>query len=152
MSPQIRAMRDKDVPPVAALEAENFSMPWSGQAFADVLHREDVIFLVACEGERILGYVGVYCSLDEGEITNVCVAGTVRRQGIANLLLTQLFGRLQARGILRVFLEVRVSNTPAIRLYEKLGFSVAGTRRDFYENPREDAYVMAAEPVVSTGG
>jgi ribosomal-protein-alanine N-acetyltransferase len=145
-------MRDKDVPFVAALEAENFSMPWSGQAFADVLRREDVIFLVACEGERILGYVGVYCSLDEGEITNVCVAGAARRQGIANLLLTQLFGRLVARGILRVFLEVRVSNTPAIRLYEKLGFSVAGTRRDFYENPREDAYVMAAEPVVSTGG
>jgi ribosomal-protein-alanine N-acetyltransferase len=157
MSSAIRRMQEADVAAVAALEMENFSMPWSAQAFTDVLCREDVIFLVACEEDRILGYVGVYCSLDEGEITNVCVAASARRKGIGEQLLTELFKHLQGQGIHRVILEVRTGNTPAIRLYEKLGFRVAGTRRDFYERPREDAYVMVREalecyPVVSTGG
>jgi ribosomal-protein-alanine N-acetyltransferase len=64
--------------------------------------------------------------------------------------MTQLLERLQRRGVCRVLLEVRKSNTPAIRLYEKLGFSMLGIRRDFYERPREDACMMAY-PTVSTG-
>jgi ribosomal-protein-alanine N-acetyltransferase len=152
MSIQIRELAEADVAAVAALEAENFSAPWSAQGFRDVLCREDVVFLVALDGARIAGYAGVACSLDEGEITNVCVAGDARRAGVGTRLLTQLLERLSGRGISRVALEVRKSNAPAIRLYEKLGFSIAGTRRDFYERPREDAYVMVAEPVLSTGG
>jgi ribosomal-protein-alanine N-acetyltransferase len=142
MSTQIREMTEADVPAVAALEAENFSMPWSETGFTDALCREDVIFLVAADADRIIGYVGVYCSLDEGEITNVCVAAGARRTGVGERLLTELFKRLREQGIFRVVLEVRQSNAPAIRLYEKLGFESAGTRRDFYERPREDACVM----------
>jgi ribosomal-protein-alanine N-acetyltransferase len=141
MSVQIREMTEADLPMVAALEAENFSMPWSQKGFADALCRD---------AGRLLGYVGVYCSLDEGEITNVSVDAAARRTGIGESLMTQLLERLQRRDVCRVLLEVRKSNTPAIRLYEKLGFSMLGIRRDFYERPREDACMMAY-PTVSTG-
>ena len=62
----IREMTASDIDAVAALEAELFSMPWSAQGFADTLCREDVLFLVACEDDSLLGYVGVYCTADEG--------------------------------------------------------------------------------------
>ena len=147
----IREMSASDVDAVAALEAEIFSMPWSAQGFEDTLCREDVLFLVAREEDHVLGYVGVYCTADEGEITNVAVAPSVRRRGVGQELLSELIGRLAQKEIYRIVLEVRVSNEPAIRLYEKQGFVTMGKRKNFYEKPVEDAYVMVREPVVSTG-
>ena len=147
----IREMSALDIDTVAALEAEIFSKPWSAQGFADTLHREDVLFLVAYEEEKLLGYAGVYCTLDEGEITNVAVEQTARRCGIGRALMETLIRALADRGIFRIVLEVRASNEPAIRLYEQTGFSVAGTRKNFYEKPTEDAYVMVREPIVPTG-
>ena len=147
----IREMSASDVDAVAALEAEIFSMPWSAQWFADTLCREDVLFLVACEEETLLGYVGVYCTADEGEITNVAVVQSARNRGIGRELLLEMIKRIEQRGISRLVLEVRVSNDPAIRLYEKQGFAVMGKRKNFYEKPTEDAYVMVREPVVPTG-
>lgn len=147
----IREMTASDIDAVAALEAELFSMPWSAQGFADTLCREDVLFLVACEDDSLLGYVGVYCTADEGEITNVAVAQTARRRGIGQELLRHLIDQLVQRGIGRIVLEVRVSNDPAIRLYEKQGFVTMGKRKNFYEKPTEDAYVMVRQPIVSTG-
>lgn len=146
----IRPMTAADIAQVAALEAVTFSMPWSENSFAEALKREDALFLVA-RGEALLGYAGVSLALDEGEITNVAVAEGARRRGVARRLLETLTARLLERGIRQIFLEVRVSNTPAIRLYESLGFVIAGTRRRFYERPVEDAYVMACEPAVSYG-
>lgn len=139
----IRTMQEGDVAAVAALEAQIFPMPWSAAGFADTLPREDVIFLVAYEQDKLLGYVGIYCTLDEGEITNVAVAPAARRRGIARALLTELKQRLTNRNVDRIVLEVRVSNEPAIRLYEQMGFAVLGTRKNFYEKPTEDAYIMA---------
>lgn len=147
----IREMSALDIEAVAALESEIFSMPWSAQGFEDTLCREDVLFLVASEADHVLGYVGVYCTADEGEITNVAVAPSARRQGIGQKLLADLIGRLAQKEIYRIVLEVRVSNEPAIRLYEKQGFVTMGKRKNFYEKPVEDAYVMVREPVVSTG-
>lgn len=141
----IRTMQKGDVAAVAALEAQIFSMPWSAAGFADTLPREDVIFLVAYEQDELLGYVGIYCTLDEGEITNVAVAPAARRRGIARALLTELKRQLACRNVARIVLEVRVSNEPAIRLYEQLGFSVLGVRKNFYEKPTEDAYIMACQ-------
>ena len=147
----IREMSALDIDTVAALEAEIFSMPWSARGFADTLHREDVLFLVACEGENLLGYVGVYCTADEGEITNVAVAQSARRHGVGRALIGELIRALADRKIFRIVLEVRVSNEPALHLYEQEGFAVVGTRKNFYEKPTEDAYVMVREPIVPTG-
>ncbi len=141
----IRTMQKGDVAAVAALEAQIFSMPWSAAGFADTLLRKDVIFLVAYEQDELLGYVGIYCTLDEGEITNVAVAPAARRRGIARALLTELKRQLACRNVAQIVLEVRVSNEPAIRLYEKLGFSVLGVRKNFYEKPTEDAYIMVCQ-------
>ncbi len=141
----IRTMQKGDVAAVAALEAQIFPMPWSAAGFADTLPREDIIFLVAYEQDELLGYVGIYCTLDEGEITNVAVAPAARRRGIARALLTELKQQLACRNVARIVLEVRVSNEPAIRLYEQMGFSVLGVRKNFYEKPTEDAYIMACQ-------
>ncbi len=141
----IRTMQKGDVAAVAALEAQIFPMPWSAAGFADTLPREDILFLVAYEQDELLGYVGIYCTLDEGEITNVAVAPAARRRGIARALLTELKQQLACRNVARIVLEVRVSNEPAIRLYEQMGFSVLGVRKNFYEKPTEDAYIMACQ-------
>lgn len=147
----VREMTAADIEAVARLEAQIFSVPWTAQGFADTLHREDILFLVAYEKNRLAGYAGVYCTADEGEITNVAVAPSARRRGVARALMHTLIGMLADRQIFRIVLEVRTSNEPAIRLYEQNGFSVVGTRKNFYEKPVEDAYVMVREPIVPTG-
>lgn len=138
----VRAMRSGDVPAVAELEAQIFSQPWSAQGFWDALALPDTVFLVAEEEHRILGYIGMYLSIDEGEITNVAVAPDARRQGVGQELLLQIKREAKQRAVGRLVLEVRTSNEGAIALYEKNGFSVAGVRKGFYEHPKEDAYIM----------
>lgn len=138
----VRAMRSGDVPAVAELEAQIFSQPWSAQGFLDALALPDTVFLVAEEEHRILGYIGMYLSIDEGEITNVAVAPDARRRGVGQELLLQIKREAKQRAVGRLVLEVRTSNEGAIALYEKNGFSAAGVRKGFYEHPKEDAYIM----------
>lgn len=138
----VRAMRSGDVPAVAELEAQIFSQPWSAQGFLDALALPDTVFLVAEEEHRILGYIGMYLSIDEGEITNVAVTPDARRRGVGQELLLQIKREAKQRAVGRLVLEVRTSNEGAIALYEKNGFSVAGVRKGFYEHPKEDAYIM----------
>ena len=95
------------------------------------------------EAGSILGYCGMYMALDEGEITNVAISEACRNRGYGEQLVTELMQQGRKHGIRRYVLEVRVSNEPAIRLYQKLGFSVLGTRKNFYEKPSEDAYIMS---------
>ena len=138
----IRKMEARDVSWMARIEQENFSMPWSEKAFMDSLSLEEALFLVAEEEDRVLGYIGIYLSFEEGEITNVSVDSSSRNKGVGSELVEQLKKEAQARGTEKIFLEVRVSNEPAIRLYEKQGFEQVGCRKNFYEKPREDAWVM----------
>lgn len=139
---EIRPMKPEDTQKVSLLEAEIFSMPWSRQAFSDSLNRSDTLFLTALDQDNIVGYIGMYVSLDEGEITNVAVAPGARRRGIGTLLLEEIKKQALLRSVRRIVLEVRVSNADAIRLYEKSGFIRAGIRKGFYEMPKEDAYIM----------
>lgn len=138
----IRDMRPEDTAAVAELEAQIFSMPWSRQGFLDALELENTIFLVAEEDARIVGYIGMYFSLDEGEITNVAVDQCMRCCGIGGMLIAELQKEAARRGLSSIVLEVRVSNEHAIRLYERNGFVNQGVRRGFYELPKEDAYIM----------
>ena len=143
---QIRKMETADIPEVAALEKEAFSMPWSEKGFADALSQPDNIFLVAETAEgRIAAYCGLYVAADEGEITNVAVSEQLRGQGIGFSLVSEICREAAVSGVANIFLEVRKTNEAARRLYEKAGFSECGIRKNFYEKPQEDAIVMCCE-------
>ncbi len=138
----VRRMQEEDVWTVSRIEQEVFSMPWSRKGFLDALNLDNTLFLVAEEDGRIVGYLGMYLSLEEGEITNVAVAEPSRGKGIGGLLLSEIKKEAKRRSIEKISLEVRVSNQTAIRLYERNGFQICGIRKDFYQLPKEDAYVM----------
>ena len=138
----IRPMTEEDLLQVETIEQESFSLPWSFDAFKSTLDREDTLYLVAEEESVILGYCGMYISFDEGEIPNVAVKKEFRSRGIGEVMMNELLSRAGERGVCSAFLEVRKSNEAAKRLYEKLGFQVAGIRKNFYEFPKEDAVIM----------
>lgn len=138
----IKHMTAAETAQVAEIAAEAFSQPWTKQGFDESLSGEDNFFLLCMEEEHVLGYCGLYMAADEGEIINVAVKHAYKGQGIADKLMQEMLAEGEKHGITRFFLEVRVSNTPAIRLYEKHGFTRQGIRKNFYENPKEDAYVM----------
>ena len=127
----IRPMEERDIAQVARIEAESFSTPWSAEAFRKSLALDYTIFLTAEWEGRVAGYCGCYVSLEEAD-----------GRGIARALLLELLRQGEARGAKAFLLEVRAGNAPAIRLYEGLGFEREGMRRNFYEQPREDALVM----------
>ncbi len=138
----IRRMEARDLAQVSANEALCFSMPWSLRAFADVLAREEMIFLVAEEEGRIVGHCGVTNVLGEGNITNVAVHPDYRKRGIGRKMLARLLQEGRKAGITAFTLEVREGNKEAVYLYEKAGFVTEGVRRGFYDKPKENALIM----------
>lgn len=138
----IRVMEREDIPQAVAMEQEYFGEPWSEQGFLEALKTPHALFLAAVWGEKLIGYCGVYLSMDEGEITNVAVHRDYRRRGVGRRLLEELQRRTLELQVHTLFLEVRVSNESAVRLYESRGFKEAGLRRNFYRNPVEDAKLM----------
>ena len=130
---------------VAALEQQCFSDPWPEAAVASELDNPLSYWLVALEGETVVGYVGSQTVLGEADIMNGAVAPTHRRQGIAIELLQRLRMDLTARDVHSLTLEVRVSNAPAIELYSRLGYVQAGRRPNYYHKPKEDALILRKE-------
>lgn len=138
----IREMNKEDLAVVAEIEKACFTMPWSQDGFEAALSMPGNVFVVYEKNDEILGYCGYYGVLDEAEITNVAVRPDMRNRGIGRDMVSALLSKANKAGIKRVLLEVRESNDPAIHLYEGLGFKKLGIRRDFYEQPRENAYIM----------
>ena len=138
-------MNPSHVAQVAALEQVCFSDPWSEASVAGELANELSFWLVAVEGETVLGYVGSQTVLDSTDILNVAVSPDHRGRGIGRALLTELEQRLRQQGVTEVLLEVRPSNAPAIALYTSLGFVQVGRRPNYYLNPREDALILKKE-------
>lgn len=138
----IRKLKESDVEPLAAIEAGSFSMPWSAKDFSDLLKRDYCLYLVAEVDGRVVGCLGMTDICHEGNIDNVVVDEDFRGKGIAWQMMQELFLRGAGRGVEAYTLEVRASNLPAIRLYEKAGFVSEGIRPDFYEKPTEDAVIM----------
>lgn len=142
---EIRQMQLDDLEQVMEIENENFSVPWTETGFFTFLIREDTLFLVAQEKEEILGYCGVVMVQDEGDITNVAVRKSWQNQGVGKKLMEELVKSTEQEGVARLFLEVRASNEPALRLYRNMGFVQTGIRKNYYEEPREDGIVMMRE-------
>ena len=140
-----RKMTPSAVPQVAAIEAQCFSLPWSEQGFLDSIAREDTIFMVTELDTKIAGYIGMYTSYGEGEITNVAVSNEYRKQGIGNALVEAMKSAGKENQLESILLEVRVSNERALSLYKRNGFKELGIRKNFYEQPTEDAIIMSCE-------
>ena len=141
-------MCEKHVPQIAALEAASFSAPWDEASIRGELDNPLALWLIATgeadagQERPVLGYVGSQSCFEDADILNVCVRPEARRRGLAEALMTELERRLIPKGVEKITLEVRASNEPAIRLYEKLGYSQVGNRKNYYEKPREDALIM----------
>ena len=130
---------------VAALETICFHDPWSEKSVASELTNPLSLWLVALDGDRVAGYVGSQSVLGESDMMNVAVHPDYRRQGVAEQLCLTLVDALKAKGNHCLTLEVRASNEPAKALYEKLGFTQIGLRKNYYRNPREDACILRKE-------
>ena len=138
----VRLMTEEDTKQVAQIEQEIFSRPWSRQGFLDAIRNKNTLYLVVEEKNEILGYLGLWKSMEEADITNLAVKENARRKGVAELLLQEAKRITLKEGVIAFTLEVRVSNQAAIQLYEKHGFHSVGRRPGFYEDPKEDALIM----------
>ena len=138
-------MKAEHVPQVAQLEKLCFADPWSEMSIESELKSIWSYWVVAVEDEQVVGYVGSQSSIDETDIMNIAVHPGWRRRGIAESLIDYLIKDLKNRGSHALMLEVRVSNDPAIALYEKLGFRQVGLRKNYYRNPKEDALILRKE-------
>ena len=138
-------MQPRHVPQVAALEKICFADPWSEKSVASELENPLSYWLVAMDGEKLVGYVGSQTVLGETDMMNVAVSPDYRRQGIAEGLILALIAALKARESHCLTLEVRDSNASARALYEKLGFSEIGRRKNYYRSSKEDALILRKE-------
>lgn len=138
-------MNASHVGAVAALEKQCFSDPWSENSVASELTNKLSLWLVAVDGDAVVGYVGSQTVMDETDMMNIAVDSGYRRLGIAEALVNALVDALKKSGSHCLTLEVRASNEPAKKLYEKLGFRQIGVRRNYYRNPKEDAHILRKE-------
>jgi ribosomal-protein-alanine N-acetyltransferase len=139
----IDEMKLDDIDAVQLVERASFPVPWPANAFRhELTQNRNAHYIVAREGDHIVGYAGLWLSLDEAHITTFAVLPDYRRRKIGERMLLSLFERAEKLGAEWLTLEVRASNLPAQRLYEKYGFRPAGIRRRYYSDNNEDAIIM----------
>jgi ribosomal-protein-alanine N-acetyltransferase len=130
------------VPMIHKIETECFSSPWSEKSIKDFITNDTAIILIALHDEKFSGYIGMYHSFGEGDITNVAVSTEYRNCGIGQKLIKSLIDYSKENSINILRLEVRESNIAAISLYKKLGFYNVGLRKNYYSHPKENAVLM----------
>ncbi|NLX83900.1 MAG: ribosomal protein S18-alanine N-acetyltransferase [Clostridiales bacterium] len=141
-----RRMTLADAPAAAALEAANFPMPWPLSAFEfEMLENLVARYMVAEQNGRMIGFAGAHMIFEEGHITNVVVAEGSRGKGIGRALMEALLQYAANLGVVYMTLEVRPSNKTAIALYESLGFIKVAVRAKYYEDNKEDAFIMVCD-------
>jgi ribosomal-protein-alanine N-acetyltransferase len=139
---------EADIDDILRIESISFTNPWTREMYLSELEHRDVSFFYIARdavGEAI-GFCSCWLILDEIHINNLAVLPEHRRGGVASSLLEQVLAEGAARGAHRATLEVRRSNDPALKLYEKFGFRVTAVRRGYYTRPDEDALVLWREP------
>ena len=142
MKIEVRDLREEDLDEVCRIEEASFSMPWKREDFQDLIDSDNSIYLVILADDRVAGAAGYTFNGFDGYINNVVIDVDRRGQGLGKVLMKELLTVGRKNGVLEFTLEVRVSNTPAIKLYESFGFKSEGVRKNFYERPVEDALVM----------
>lgn len=138
-----RSMQDEDIPAILAIENEQ-AFPWSEAMMRDCLAAPYKNIVLEQAG-KLVGFAILSIAVDEAEILNIAIAKGCQRQGLGRRLLQHLIEIAQQQGVRKVFLEVRTSNIPALKLYLQQGFKEIGIRKDYYANlmGREDAIILS---------
>lgn len=142
---ELRNMTVDDLPQVLAIERVSFPTPWTENIFRDEIHSFLCSNLVATIKGKVVGYIDFSVILDEIHLRNIAVHKDFKKKGIASQLLSRMIKIGSEKGALWSTLEVRRSNTNAIKLYEKFGFVITGVRPLYYRDTKEDAIIMWAD-------
>ena len=147
----IRPMRWPDIEPVHRIEAELFTVdPWSIEQFWSELAQPTRAYVVAVDGERIIGYAGAFLLAPDSDVQTIAVSPRDQGRGVGAVLLTWLIEQAVARDCRQMLLEVRSDNAPAIAMYERFGFERISVRRDYYALG-VDAVIMRLRPITGSG-
>jgi [ribosomal protein S18]-alanine N-acetyltransferase len=140
---------DADLDGVLEVEDESFTNPWTRDMYTWELQNRAVchIYVVRTPDCLVAGFCAFWLVVDEIHINNIAMRPRFRGHGIGTALLHHILAEARHLGARRATLEVRASNEQARRLYERLGFYVAGTRRNYYSNPVEDALILWRDDV-----
>lgn len=144
-------MQSEHIPAVIRLEQQSELSSRGEERYLRLLQNPDAVVLIAFDGSQVAGCFSGWLVADEFEIDNVAVSTDSRRNGVATKLLNASLEIAGQKGAIKAFLEVRAKNKPACSLYEKLGFSVVGRRKNYYRNPIDDALILSHEIVKQTG-
>ena len=140
----VRRATIEDAKEIFAIEMECFSVPWSLDSIeTELLNEDKKLYYVIEDTNGVVGYAGAWLVYDEGQITNIAIRPSARRQGFGAKLTSALIEECFKRGMHEIFLEVRISNLSALSLYRQLGFTGKGRRKNYYSEPKEDAYIMS---------
>ena len=137
-----RKMTAEDSEAVAEIEIKSFALPWKRKDFFIMTQNKNAEYVVAILDEKIVAYAGAWISFDEAEVMNIAVDEDFRGQGIGKKIFAELIKICMKRGANAITLEVRPSNTAAVRLYENFGLKSVGRRKNYYDKPKEDALIM----------
>jgi [ribosomal protein S18]-alanine N-acetyltransferase len=138
-----RPMKVTDIPAIMEIEQLSFADPWSEVSFEDEITANDLAYyIVSLINGNITGYAGMWVVLDEAQLTNVALHPDYRGQGTGTEILSYMIELAKQLGASIMTLEVRKSNQIAQRIYRNLGFTVRGTRKNYYPDNGEDAILM----------
>lgn len=147
---RVDPMAVEDIPAVHAIERASFITPWPDDAYRNELVTNRLAsYIVARAGDQVVGFAGLWVMVDEAHITTFAVDPRWRRRGVGQRLLLRLLELANDRRAREATLEVRLSNVPARRLYEKYGFRPVGIRPRYYSDNGEDALIMTTDPLAS---
>jgi ribosomal-protein-alanine N-acetyltransferase len=139
-----------DLPAVHAIERASFAVPWPDDAYRNEIRTNRLAsYVVARLGDEVVGFAGIWVMVDEAHVTTFAVDPRFRRRGVGERLLLALLDLSVQRLAREATLEVRLSNLPARKLYEKYGFRPVGIRPRYYSDNGEDALIMTTEALSS---
>lgn len=142
----VRHMKLEDIDQICEIEQQAFTTPWTKDAFYNEMVNNLFAFYIVLEaGGLIVGYAGMWTVVDEAHVTNIAIREGYRGKGLGDRLLTEMKSAARALGMMRMTLEVRVSNEVAQSLYAKHDFKSVGIRKRYYTDNHEDAMIMWVE-------
>ena len=142
MDIKFRKMLPEDVYVVSGMEKQMFGTCTNAELYKRMCMDEKNIYMAAADNGKVIAYCTITALYETGDLCNIAVKKEYRRCHIAEKLLEKCVITCKARGVTRILLEARESNTPALNFYKKMGFMEIGKRKNYYKEPCEDAVIM----------